>query len=179
MKHQQNDRYSSPWTVKLRIKKLLWDISWKLLCSWTPKPFLKFRAFIFRVFGGSSEGTVFIHQSARIHFPWNVTLKDRSAIGERAWIYSLDKIVLYEGSTVAQESFICTGSHDFSTPDYVLVTAPIIIQKDSFIGARAIVLPGVTIAEKTIIGAGAVISKSTEINGVYIGNPGRIIRTLN
>jgi putative colanic acid biosynthesis acetyltransferase WcaF len=122
---------------------------------------------------------VAIHQKARIHFPWNVCLKDRAALGERSWIYSLDKITVDEGATVAQEVFLCTGSHNFNTDKYELITAPIRIGKDSFIGARANILPGVTLADRTIIGAASVVSKDTLPNSLYVGNPSKLIKTLS
>ena len=56
------------------------------------------------------------------------------------------------------------------------VTEPIIIENDVWIGSGAILLPGITVANGTIIGAGSVVTKSTEPYGVYVGNPARLIR---
>ena len=49
------------------------------------------------------------------------------------------------GATVAQEAYLCTGTHDFKDPSLQLITKPITIGKNSFIGARAMILPGVRI----------------------------------
>ena len=56
---------------------------------------------------------------------------------------------------------------------------PIAIGDDVWIGAGAILLPGVTIGPGTTIGAGSVVTRSVPANVVAAGNPARIIRTLD
>ena len=56
---------------------------------------------------------------------------------------------------------------------------PITIGDDVWIGAGAIVLPGVTIGSGTTIGAGSVVTRSVPANVVAAGNPARIIRRLD
>ena len=53
---------------------------------------------------------------------------------------------------------------------------PVIIEDDVWIGARVIILPGVTIGTGSVIGAGAVISKSIPPYSVAVGNPARIVK---
>jgi putative colanic acid biosynthesis acetyltransferase WcaF len=103
-------------------------------------------------------------------------MQDRACLGDRANAYTLDFITLEEGCTVAQEVYLCTGTHDFSSDRIPLKTAPITIGAHSFIGVRAIILPGVTISAGCIVGAGAVVTKSTSENSIYAGNPARLIR---
>ena len=55
---------------------------------------------------------------------------------------------------------------------------PIVVGDGCWIGANAIVLPGVTIGPGCIIGAGAVVSKDCEPDGLYAGNPARRVRDL-
>lgn len=56
--------------------------------------------------------------------------------------------------------------------------APVIIGDNAFIGARCIILKGVTIGENSIIGAGSVVTKSVPANQIWAGNPARFIRML-
>ena len=56
--------------------------------------------------------------------------------------------------------------------------APIVIGEGCWIGARTVILAGVTVASGCIVGAGAVITRDTEPNGVYAGVPARRIREL-
>ena len=53
---------------------------------------------------------------------------------------------------------------------------PIVIEDDVFIGTRSIVLKGVTIGARSIIGAGSVVSKNIPADCIAAGNPCRIIR---
>jgi acetyltransferase-like isoleucine patch superfamily enzyme len=51
-----------------------------------------------------------------------------------------------------------------------------IIRKGASIGANATLLPGITIGENSMIGAGAVVTKDVPANAIVVGNPGRIVR---
>ena len=57
--------------------------------------------------------------------------------------------------------------------------APVTIREGAFIGARSIILKGVTIGRNSIIGAGSVVTKSIPDNCIAAGNPCRVIRTIN
>lgn len=54
-----------------------------------------------------------------------------------------------------------------------------IIKKDAKVGANATLLPGVTIGENSLVGAGAVVTKDVPPNKVAAGNPARIINTIS
>ena len=57
--------------------------------------------------------------------------------------------------------------------------SPITITKNAFIGARSIILKGVTIGEGAVVGAGSVVSKDVPPFCVVCGNPAKIVKTLN
>ena len=57
--------------------------------------------------------------------------------------------------------------------------SPITIKKNAFIGARSIILKGVTIGEGAVVGAGSVVSKDVPPFCVVCGNPAKIVKTLN
>ena len=61
-------------------------------------------------------------------------------------------------ATVAQEAYLSAASHDFDDPNMPLVAAKITIGEDAFIGARAFVLPGVTVGPRAIIGACSIVT---------------------
>lgn len=56
--------------------------------------------------------------------------------------------------------------------------APITIKKNAFIGARSIILKGVTIGEGAVVGAGSVVSKDVPPHTVVCGNPAKIVKSL-
>ena len=53
---------------------------------------------------------------------------------------------------------------------------PVVISDDVWIGARAIILPGVQIGRDAIIGAGAVVTKDLSEYAIVVGNPARVIK---
>lgn len=97
-------------------------------------------------------------------------------MGDGARAYSLDKVELDEQATLAQEAYLCTGTHKLDEPDLPLQTAPIKLGKNCFVGARAFVLPGVVIGEGAVVGACAVVSRDIPPYSVWVGNPARYLK---
>lgn len=169
--HAQASPYASPWTPGQRLRALLWEYCWPLFCRWTPKPCNAWRLLWLRLFGATIHGRPFVHQRARIQLPWNLTLHDRACLGDRAAAYTLGPIEIHEGATIAQEAYLCTGTHKFDDPSLPLQTAPIVIGAHAFVGARAFILPGVTVGERAVVGACAVVTRNVPSNTIVVGNP--------
>lgn len=70
---------------------------------------------------------------------------------------------------------LCGGSHDLSSRRLPLLIGDIDIGPDAFIGARAIILPGVTIGEGAVVGAGAVVTRDVAPWTMVAGNPAKVI----
>ena len=128
-----------------------------------------------KVFGANLSGMPFIHSTARIQTPWNLTMKHRACLGEQVNAYSLGKIEILEGATVAQEAYLCTGTHDFNDPNLQLITKPIMVGKNAFIGAKAMILPGVCIGERVVVGAMSVVPKAVPDHQIVAGHPAKKI----
>ncbi len=173
---EQRSPYESPWSGLNRSVRVLWEFCWVVFCIWTPKPLNEWRLFWLRVFDAKIDGKPFVHQRARIAIPWNVTLHDRACLGDRANLYSLGEIEVGAGAIIAQEAYLSTGSHDFEHPAHPLVTAKITIGEDAFVGARALVLPGVKIGAHSVIGAGSVVTRDVPENVIAAGNPCKVLR---
>jgi putative colanic acid biosynthesis acetyltransferase WcaF len=162
---------ASPWTLATRLRLLLWEYSWILLCGWTPKPANPWRLLVLRVFGARIRGRPFVHQRARIQIPWNVELHNRASVGDRSNLYSVERILLDEDCVVAQEAYLCTATHDFGDANFPLLSAPIEVHSGAFIGARAFVLPGITIGERAVVGACSVVTRDVGAGARVKGNP--------
>jgi len=171
--YAQATPYDTPWTGSERVRTQLWEWCWTVFCRWTPKPANAWRLLWLRVFGAKLTGHPFVHPRARVTHPWNLTMLDRACLGDRAHAYALGQIELREGCTVAQEAYLCTGTHDFSSPTLALQTAPIVIGPQAFVGLRAIVLPGVTVGRGAVVGAGAVVTNNVAEDAKVAGNPAR------
>jgi len=167
--------YGSPWSGGERVLRVLWDFCWFAFCVWTPKPANPWRLFWLRIFGATIHGKPFVHQRARIEIPWNLTLHDRACLGDRTNAYTLGPIEIGARSTIAQEVYLSTGSHDFSRTGIPLVTGKITVGEDVFIGARAFVMPGITIGDRSVIGACSVVTKDVPADSIAAGNPCRVL----
>lgn len=82
---------------------------------------------------------------------------------------------------------IYTNNHEFSDIGRPIIeqghresqhSKSVLIRRGSWIGAGVIILPGVTVGENAVIGAGTVVTKSVPPRVVFVGNPGRIIKNL-
>jgi putative colanic acid biosynthesis acetyltransferase WcaF len=173
---EQKSAYDSPWPASQRVLRMLWEFCWVVFCVWTPKPLNEWRLFWLRVFDAKIHGKPFVHQRARILIPWNLTLHDRACLGDRANAYTLGEIEIGARATIAQEAYLSTGSHDFSQAGMPLVTAKITVGEDAFVGARAFVLPGVTIGARSVIGACSVVTHDVPENVIAAGNPCKVLR---
>jgi putative colanic acid biosynthesis acetyltransferase WcaF len=172
----QTTAFESPWSGSERVLRVLWEFCWFVFCQWTPKPFNPWRLFWLRVFEAKIEGTPFVHSRARIAIPWNLTLRDRACLGDRANAYSLGEIELGAGCTVAQEAYLSSGSHDFDSPNLPLVTGKITIGADAFIGARAFIMPGISVGARSVVGACSVVTCDVPPDVFAAGNPCRVLR---
>lgn len=172
----QAHRYASPWTLGHRIKTAIWVLVCMVLFRPTPKPCNPWRLLLLKLFGAEIHGTPFVDASCDIKYPWHLTLHDRACIGPRADIYNLGRITLREGCTVAQQVYLCTGTHDLEDIHLPLVTAPIEIGANAFVGVRALVMPGVTIGEGAVVGGGSVVTKSVAPWTIVAGNPAKALK---
>jgi putative colanic acid biosynthesis acetyltransferase WcaF len=175
--HTLRARGASPWSLRERVGLLLWDFVWGLFCQWTPKPLYPWRLMWLRLFGCRIHGKPFVHQRARIQIPWHLTIHEGCSVGDRADLYSLGEIELHPRCVIAQEAYLCTGTHDFDDPTKTLLTAAITIGTDAFVGARAFIMPGVRIGDGAIVGACSVVTKDVGDGMVVAGSPARLLRT--
>ena len=176
VKPDQQLAHESPWPLEDRVLRLLWEFCWAVFCVWTPKPANPWRLFWLRVFDAKIDGTPFVHQRARISIPWHLTLHDRAILGDRANANSLGEIEIGARATVAQEAYLSSGAHDFTKPAQPLVAAKITIGEDAFVGARAFIMPGVTIGARSIVGACSVVTKDIPEAVIAAGNPCIVLR---
>src|SRR5436305_2629451 len=173
----QASAYASPWSVGLRLKLMLWEVVRFLLFRPTPKPFSRWRVWLLWLFGCRVSGRPFVAASAVVKMPWNLVLEDRACLGPHSEVYNLGRVTLRARCTVAQHAYLCAGTHDFSRPDLPLVVGEIEVGADAFLGARAFVLPGVTVGEGALVGACAVVSRDVPPSTVVAGNPARPVGT--
>lgn len=100
------------------------------------------------------------------------------------------------GLTLVDDTHIYVGDYTMFGPNVVVATgshpilpilrenayqynSPVHIGRNCWIGAGAIILPGITIGDNTVVGAGSVVTKDLPSNVVAVGNPCKVIREIN
>lgn len=113
----------------------------------------------------------------------NLFLSDNSEINSGCFLLAKNKIKVGLNSTLAYNVSIITssnpnGPYNKLSKIYPKVTAPVTIGSDVWVGACAVILPGVHIGNYSVIAAGAVVSKDVP-SGVLVGGvPAKIIKYL-
>ena len=101
----------------------------------------------------------------------------------RLWIHESARI----GNNVKIGGCVLITDTDAHPMDYMArrssnegtKSAPVVIEDDVWVGAHCIILKGVTIGARSIIGAGSVVTKNIPADCVAAGNPCRVIKSLN
>ena len=92
---------------------------------------------------------------------------------------NLSTIKIGHGTYIAPNVGLITSNHDVKNLDLHESGMDIILGNDCWIGMNSVLLPGTVLGNKTIVGAGSVVTKSFEDgNCIIAGNPARLIRKL-
>lgn len=153
------------------LTRTLWHFVNAIVLQSPLNPSSRLKVTVLRLFGAKIGVRVVLKPSINVKYPWNLEIGDYSWIGENAWLDSLAQITIGKNACISQGVYFCTGNHDWTDPAFGLIVKPINVEDGAWVGARATVLPGVTVKSHSIVTAGSVIAKDTEPYGIYVGNP--------
>ena len=125
-----------------------------------------------------------IGENSTISSPLQGVCFDRVKIGKDVFINSnclmmaRGGIEIEDGVKIAANAQLITNNHDPYDLS-VLTCRKIVIKKGAWIGAGATILPGVCIGRHAIVGAGAVVTRDVPDFAVVVGNPAKIVKTLD
>lgn len=109
---------------------------------------------------------------------------DRIKIGKRVFLNSNLLVMARGGITIeddvqmAANVQILTNNHD-PYERQLLTVKPVLIRKGAWIGAGATILPGISIGKHAIVGAAAVVTKDVPDYAIVVGNPAKVVKTLD
>jgi putative colanic acid biosynthesis acetyltransferase WcaF len=139
--------------------------------NWYP-----WRAFLLRQFGATIGKNARIRRTVRIEIPWNLTLGDDVIVGDGAILYALGNIRIGDRTMVSQYVHLCAGSHDHRFKSYPQTRPPIVIGADCWIAAGAFIGPGVTVGDRSVVGARAGVFRDVPSDVIIGGNPAKVIK---
>ncbi len=111
----------------------------------------------------------------------NITIGSYCTINPYCMLYGNGGLTIGNNVRIATHTVIVAGNHIFSSRDLPICeqgisTKGIKIDDDVWIGCNCSILDGVHIKKGCVIGAGSVVTRSTEEYGVYVGNPAKLIK---
>ncbi len=158
----------------------LWqEAVWRLLGSpllSSSLPGSRWRQALLRCFGARLGRAGRCKPRLRITFPWRLEVGDHCWLGEAVWIDNLAPVSLGDRVCLSQGAYLCTGNHDFRSPGFDLRVAPIRIESDVWIAARAVLAPGTEVGAGSVVGLGAVASGQIQPGVILAGNPAVVLR---
>ncbi len=124
-----------------------------------------------------------LDDSSNIYSPVQIDMGKYVRIGKRVFINN-NLICMARGGVEIEDDVmigpgvsLLTANHELDD-HWTLLCAPICIRENAWIGARAIILPGVTVGKNSVVAAGAVVTKDVEAYTVVGGNPAHVLRLI-
>lgn len=124
---------------------------------------------------------VYIEQPLRANWGSNTYLGDRVYANFNLTLVDDTKIEILDDVMIGPNVTIITGTHPLQANlrlKKAQYNQPVMIKQNVWIGAGAIILPGVTIGENTVIGAGSIVTKDIPANVLALGTPCNVIKTI-
>jgi len=113
-----------------------------------------------------------------IHSPDKVSIGSNTGVGDYVVMWGGGGIEIGENVLIAAHSVITSQGHAIDADIFRESTfmSKVVIKQNVWIGAGVLIMPGVTIGESTIIGAGSVVTKDIPANVIAIGSPAKIVK---
>jgi maltose O-acetyltransferase len=152
-----------------------------LLLRWIPSfEGIFLRNWFYRTLFKRLDGFAFIYQGAYLDHSQNISAGHSLAINTGAFISARAPLTFGDGVLIGPNVVIVTSNHRYDLDDRPINEQghdpkPIHIGSDCWIGANAVIVPGVHVADGTIVSAGAVVTRDTEPYSIVAGVPARRI----
>lgn len=129
------------------------------------------KIFWLRLFGAEVGKGVVIKPGVNIKYPWRLSIGDHVWIGEKVWIDNLGDVVIENNVCISQGAMLLCGNHNYKKSAFDLLVGNITLKEGSWIGAKSVVCPGVTVGTHAVLTVGSVATKNLEHYIIYSGNP--------
>lgn len=129
------------------------------------------KCYLLRLFGAKVGKGVVIKPGVKIKQPWRLEIGDYCWIGEDVWIDNLVRVKLFSNVCLSQGALLLTGNHNYKKSEFDLMTGEIQLEDGVWIGAKALVGPGVNCLTHSVLVSGSVTFTRLEPYSIYQGNP--------
>ena len=154
----------------------LWWLVQGTLFGLSPQFMYAWRNWLLRVFGAEVGRGVIVRPTARITYPWKVSIGDYAWIGDDVVLYSLGEIEIGNHAVVSQRSYLCAASHDYTQPDFPIYDKKVCIGAQSWLATDVFVAPGVSIGEGAVVGARSSVFHDLPPMMICVGSPAKPVK---
>jgi len=154
----------------------VWWLVQATLFALSPQVCNGWRRWILRCFGAKVGREVVVRPSARITYPWRVSIGDYAWVGDDVVLYSLGPIRIGAHAVISQKSYLCAGTHRYDDPSFPIMGAAIDIGDEAWIAADVFIAPGITVGRGAVVGARSSVFSDLPERMVCHGHPARPIR---
>lgn len=116
-----------------------------------------------------------IYRNVDLRSPYRISVGHCTNINKLCVLDGRGGLTIGDNVDIAQETNIWTEQHDYNSPSYQSVSAPVIIEDYVWIASRVTILPGVTIGRGAVVAAGAVVTKDVPPLAIVGGIPAKVI----
>jgi acetyltransferase-like isoleucine patch superfamily enzyme len=109
----------------------------------------------------------------------NITIGNNTVVNRNCYVDGRSSIQIGDNVSVSPETYILSLDHDSQSSKFETINKQTVIGNNVWIGVRAIILPGVVLNEGSIVGAGSIVTRSTEKFDIVAGNPAKKINSRN
>ena len=138
------------------------------------------REFLSEITGNSIDESTTIFPPFHVNFGRFITIGKNVFINHACSFLDMGGIIIEDHALIGPRVNIVTENHPLDPTDRrALITQPVLIKRNAWIGAGATILPGVIIGENAVVAAGAVVSKDVAANTIVAGVPAKFIKAIN
>jgi len=142
-------------------------------------PFL--RSLVFKVLFKKIGKKTFIDYKTYFRYPSRIRIGSNVSINRGSKFFAIEQaknieIIIEDNVVIGPDISVFSGGHDHNYLDLPVIGKTVKVGKYSWIGGKSIILPGVTIGEGAIIGAGSVVTKDIPPYTIAVGVPAKIIK---
>ena len=121
----------------------------------------------------------YVHYSSRVVYWRNIQLGKNVEPGANVanYIQALNGIIFGSNIRIGPNVSIISSNHNIDDYDKHDDSDPVRIGNDVWIAANCVILPGITVGNNVVIGAGSIVNRDIPDNSIAAGNPCRVLRS--
>jgi len=169
--------------TKLRLYVYFYNMLWAISSyNHHDAKVVRYRSFLLGKLGVGVSEKVNVQHCVKLNHNLNhLSIGSNSGIGAGSTLHLQGQIAIGDDVMIGQELIIHTSNHGMENNGIAMWQQSseikgVTIGDNVWIGSRVTILPGVNVGDGVVIGAGSIVTKNLENNGIYAGNPAKLIK---